>query len=442
MKNIIASDEELSFQNARAETKSIKELYIYWQNRILITVTFGYACFYWVRMNFSMAMPSMIEELGYTKTDLGLIISIWSIIYGVGKFMNGYFSDRSNARYFMSIGLLGAALTSLFMSWGTSWWFFAVVWAFNAWFQSMGWPPIAKLLTHWFSPQQLGTRWGIANLSHQIGGAAIVVFAGYLIKYYSWETAFWLPAVIVLAMTGILFLSLRDTPHSLGLPSIEVHENLIKPDKEESDDNLSTKEVIQRIFCNKLLWLVCLGNMFLYIVRMGVFNWAPTFLKEAKGATLEASGWQVAFFEIAGMLGGIAAGWASDQIFKGRRGPVSCIWMIGIIICLFCFWFIPAGQSTLNAIIMMFIGFFVYGPQVLVGVAAADFASKKAVGMAVGLTGTFGYVGSAISGYGVGKIADVYGWSGGFAFFTVSAILGTICFALTWNRRSATLEKS
>lgn len=436
----VSEDDIDTLDNPTASSVSVKSTYKYWQIRILYSMAFGYAAFYLVRQNFAMAIPYICADLGYTKTQLGGIISIWSIIYGVGKFLNGYFSDRSNARYFMSLGLLGSALTSLIMGWGSSMYFFAGVWTFNAWFQSMGWPPVSRLLTHWFGPKELGTKWGITNLSHQIGGAIIAVLANYLILNFGWRSAFFIPSLIAIGAAVLLFNRLRDTPQSLGLPSIEEHLHLVRNPKFLEDEHLSTKEVLQKIFCNKLLWYVCLGNMFLYIVRMGVFNWAPTFLKELKGASLASSGWQVAAFEIAGMIGGVAAGWISDKLFAGRRGPVSFFYMLAMIFSLVYFWFVPAGYDGLNALAMIAVGFLVYGPQVLVGVAAADFASKKAVGMAVGLTGTFGYVGSALSGVCVGWIADQYGWDGGFIFFIISATLGAGCFMLTWRHRAKVLE--
>lgn len=436
---VSAGADQIPQQNLRNTDKS----YAYWQFRILYSMAFGYAAFYLVRQNFSMAIPAISADLGYSKTQLGFVITIWSIIYGVGKFVNGYFSDRSNARYFMSLGLLGGALTSLVMGWGNGIAFFTTVWAINAWFQSMGWPPVSRLLTHWFSPTELGTKWGITNLSHQIGGAIIAVLAGYLIQNYGWRSAFFVPALISLTMVVLLYNRLRDTPESLGLPSIEKHSGLVNTHKLNSNDaDFSLKELLTTIIYNKQLWFVCLGNMFLYIVRMGVFNWAPTFLNEMKGATLTSSGWQVAAFEVAGMLGGIAAGWLSDRLFSGRRGPVSFLYMVCMVVSLFYFWFVPPGYILLNTLAMTSVGFLVYGPQVLVGVAAADFASKRAVGMAVGLTGTFGYIGSAISGVCIGWIADNYGWDGGFIFFIISAMLACVCFALTWNGKARVLEMS
>lgn len=418
-------------------------LYKYWQNRILLSLVFGYAAYYLVRVNFSMAIPALCQDLNYTKTQIGAVASTWSVVYGIGKFCNGYLSDRSNARIFMSLGLLGSAITSLIMCSLESVLFFTIIWGvFNAWFQSMGWPPVSKLLTHWFPPHELGTKWGIANLSHQIGGAIIPISAGYLIVEYGWQSAFWVPGLVSLFFSALLYLFLRDTPRSLGLPSIEVKTGLVESEEHLNEEqDITTQEILQRIFCNKMLWYVCLGNMFLYIVRMGVLTWAPSLLRELKGASITLSGFHLAAFEIAGMAGGVAAGWLSDSVFKGRRGPVSLFYMLALVACLVYFWYIPAGYDLSNAIAMFAVGFFVYGPQVLVGVAAADFASKKAVGMAVGLTGSFGYAGAALSGIGTGWIADHYGWDGGFIFFITSAVLACVFFALTWNSRAKVLEK-
>lgn len=435
------AESDLSMPAQEALKPTVEERYKYWRLRILYSMIFGYAAFYLVRQNFSMALPVISAEFGYTKTQLGAIITIWSIIYGVGKFINGYFSDRSNARYFMTIGLLGAAVTSFFMGFGESLYYFAFFWAINAWFQSMGWPPVARLLTHWFSPTELGTKWGLTIISHQLGGAIIVLMAGFLIQSYGWQSAFIVPAFLVVGISGFLFNRLRDTPQSIGLPSIEQHHGLVKEADGTEDDHLPPKELIMRVLNNRLLWFVCLANMFFYVVRMGILNWAPTFLRELKGASLMSSGWQVAGFDLAGMFGGIAAGWISDHYFKGRRGPVSVIYMTLLIGCLCYLWHIPAGSDLVSALTMMVLGFLVYGPQVLAGVASADIVSKKAVGMANGLTGTFAYLGSGLSGICVGWVADHYGWNGGFMFFVVSAFLSTFFFSLTWNYRAKVLEE-
>jgi phosphoglycerate transporter family protein len=422
--------------------QTTQERYAYWRMRILYSMIIGYAAFYLVRqIQFSIAIPSFVAEYGYSKTQLGSIITIWSIVYGVGKFINGYFSDRSNARYFMTIGLIGSAASCFFLGFGASLYFFGIVYAINAWFQSMGWAPITRMLTHWFSPTELGTKWAFTSVAHQIGSAIIAFMASALILYHGWQAAFFVPAVLVFGVSCFLFNRLRDTPQSVGLPSIEEHHGLVKESREEEEENLPPKELIKVVLSNRLLYYVCMANMFFYIVRLGILNWAPTFLRELKGATLMSSGWQVVGYDLAGILGGIAAGWISDKYFSGRRGPVSVMYMLLLIISLCYLWYVPAGNQIMSALTMMILGFLVYGPQVLAGVASADIASKKAVGMAHGLTGTFAYLGSAISGICVGWIADHYGWNGGFMFFIVAAFLSTFFFSLTWSYRAKVLEE-
>ena len=54
--------------------------------------------FYFVRKNLSVAMPVMGEQLGITKSDMGTILTVHGVLYGVSKFGNGVVADRANAR--------------------------------------------------------------------------------------------------------------------------------------------------------------------------------------------------------------------------------------------------------------------------------------------------------------------------------------------------------
>ena len=119
----------LKAQPAKAPIGDPQELQVkfkYWRKRTLIASMVGYAIFYFVRKNFSMAMPYFNQELGYSKTDLGMILFSFSIIYGLGKFVNGAFADRANPRFFMAIGLLGSAIVNIFFGLSSSLLFFGV----------------------------------------------------------------------------------------------------------------------------------------------------------------------------------------------------------------------------------------------------------------------------------------------------------------------------
>jgi len=87
------------------DEKEIDEKYRYWRKRVLYSTFVGYAFYYFCRVNISMALPYMQKDLHFNKFQLGLIVSVLQITYGIGKFMNGVLADRSNPRYIMAIGL-------------------------------------------------------------------------------------------------------------------------------------------------------------------------------------------------------------------------------------------------------------------------------------------------------------------------------------------------
>jgi sugar phosphate permease len=93
---------------------------------------------------------------------------------------------------------------------------------------------------------------------------------------------------------------------------------------------------------------------------------------------------------------------------------------------LLLFYYVPAGNPYLAAGAMGLIGFAVYAPQFLVGVFAADLATRKAAATAIGVTGVFGYAGSFVADVGTGRLVDRFGWRGGFASFIAAALLGAL----------------
>jgi sugar phosphate permease len=247
---------------------------------------------------------------------------------------------------------------------------------------------------------------------------------------------FFIPALAAALLAIFLFERLRDSPKSLGLPSIEERDGLQNLAAKEDEETTFRELFLTHILPNRSLWYVCMANFFVYIIRMGFFNWAPTFLQEANGETVMEAAWSNVAFELMGAIGGFVAGWASDRIFGGRRNCASFYFMVALIVALAVFWIVPSSSTAVDTLLLFVIGFFVYGPQTLAGVAGAEFGSRRAAATGAGLTGTFGYLGSAVSGWGVGKIADGWGWHATFLFFVICAAMGAFFFALNWNATS------
>lgn len=415
-----------------------------WQ--VFLGVFIGYAGYYLVRKNFSLVMPDLVEA-GYSKGELGIISSAISIAYGLSKFLSGSVSDRSNARIFLSLGLVLSALT--IFSLGTipvltsSVTIMFILLFINGWFQGMGWPPCGRVMVHWFSTKERGTMMSIWNIAHNVGGGLIGPLAILGVALFGdWQSKLYFPAMIAIFIAFIAWLLVRDTPQSCGLPNIETYKHDFPKDYEEKyEKEFSTKEIFfTYVLNNRLLWLIAIANVMIYLVRYGILDWAPTYLKEAKGFSMQESGWAYFAYEYAGIPGTLLCGWISDKIFKGRRAPAIIIYMLMVFIAILVYWKNPPGHVLIDNIALIAIGFLIYGPVMLIGVQALDLVPKKAAGTAAGLTGLFGYLGGALfANIGVGFLVDEWGWDAAFILFLAACVLAIIFTAFTWNREKQRL---
>ena len=73
---------------------NIRKKYLVWEWRTIIVLSIGYALFYFVRKNLSVAIPAMEQVLGISKVQLGVFLTANSIIYGFSRFINGMLVDR------------------------------------------------------------------------------------------------------------------------------------------------------------------------------------------------------------------------------------------------------------------------------------------------------------------------------------------------------------
>jgi OPA family glycerol-3-phosphate transporter-like MFS transporter len=394
-----------------------------------------------VRKNFSMVMPDLIAQ-GYSKAQLGVALSAISIAYGISKFVMGTVSDRSNARVFLSLGLVLSALTMIVMgvfpfATGSIAIMFSLLFI-NGWFQGMGWPPCGRVVVHWFSVKERGTRMSIWNVAHNVGGGlmAPLAIAGLAI-FGTWEGKLYFPAIIALVVALIAYLLIRDTPQSCGLPPVEEYKKTYTKDYNQSHEKeLSTRQILlDYVLVNKLIWYIAFANAFIYLVRYGVLDWAPTYLKEAKGFSLNETGWAYFLYEWAGIPGTLLCGWLSDKVFSGRRAPATIIYMLLVTVAVLVYWKNPPGNPLVDNVALIAIGFLIYGPVMLIGVHALDLVPKKAAGTAAGLTGLFGYLGGALfANAAMGYVVDAWGWDGGFMVLMASCILAVIFTALTWKK--------
>jgi len=477
--------------------------FAFWQWRIIVVSMVVYAIYYFVRKNFSIAMPGLTAEYGITNTSFGIIIALGSLIYGLSRFINGFIVERVSTKLFMAIGLFLCALANFCFGFGVDLSYYitgvhegpqfinmlvlvmGVTIALNQYFQGFGYPPCARMLPQWIAPSELSTKMSIWNTSHSIGSFAAVVICGlimtnmgadmsgdssivsritdnlsstikgwdgmstveqsekvmgYASHYGAWRWCFLIPGIVAIGGAVICLLGLKDTPQSVGLPEVKGTDT----GKEKINDIPGAHKAFLRhmVFKNKWVWMLSIANVFVYVLRMGVLDWGPKFLTEDRSMNIKGAAWSVAVFELTAVVGTIFAGWASDHIFKGRSHRMCLFSMVGAVIFFSIFALCEGLSPVASTIVLALSGFCIYGPQALIGIGSANQATKEASATANGLAGICGYIGSALSALGVGFIADHFGWKYVFITFIAIGIIGSLVFLFMWKAPRDGYERS
>jgi MFS transporter, OPA family, glycerol-3-phosphate transporter len=431
----------------RLPDSEVRRLYPRYRWRIMESTFLGYGMFYLVRNNLSPVVKEMEGALHYDHSKIGDILAITAISYGLSKFLMGSVSDRSDTRKFMALALLLTACCNFAFGSVANYYMHLALWSLNGFVQGMGWPPCGRSMGHWFSESERGLTFSIWNTSHNVGGGIAGYFASWAVATYGgWQYAFYLPGALAAIGAVYLFIRLRDTPQSVGLPPIEEYRNDYPQGGDGQDSlerTLTAKELFfDKVLTNKFVWLLAIANFFAYITRYSMLDWGPTYLREMKGATLQQGGLAVLVNQFGGIPSTILLGWVSDLV-GGRRGMIAALCMIPIFVSFAVIMFTPEGYLWLDMTMLALIGFFIYPVINLIVIAALDVVSKKAIGTAAGFIGLFGYIGRTVQAKGFGWTADHYtklygqetAWDIIFYAILASALISGVLLAMTWNAR-------
>ncbi len=439
-----------------ADKEQIDKTYAMWRMRIFLSMFFGYIIFYTCRKNISVALPAIQEALGYSKLELGLLGSSLYFSYAAGKFINGIIADNTNAKRILPTALFISALVNIlfvvcahFVPAEISFfglppvsillWLLAFFWGINGWFQSMGFPPIAKNLSYWFANKERGVKWSLWSSSHEVGTYISMILSGFLITHYGWESVFYVPAFFAIIFCYFFYKNLQDKPVSIGLPDIEKYKdpNYVEPVKQKDDEEKeSYAEIFKKyIIKNPTVWLLAIAYIFVYVVRYGTIDWLVMYQVDMKQYTIAEAAKIISFLPLVGVLGTIGAGVVSDKLFGGKRAPVNIICLTLLAICIYLF---KVNEiPMLDYVYVSAIGVFTCGPQVLIGgLSAVESSSKKVASAVTGFCGMFGYIGSILSGVGTGYIIDKFSWNSAINFWIISALISLgICLILLKKER-------
>jgi len=414
--------------NTSAQIKS-------WQKKMFWMMWVTYASFYLLRVNISIAMPEIMSEFGLTKTNMGVVLSCLFFAYAIGQFINGQLGDKLNSRRIITIGLVVSAILNIIFGFSAgALILMAILWGLNGYFQSMGWGPTVKAKANWFPKKIRGKISGRLGTSYIIGGAFSWFLAGTIVKYLNWRFTFWIPAIICIALAIHWYIRARNAPEEVGLPSLEEQEQGIESSEIKEDHHIGFKKTLKITLLNPYVWFAGFALFGLNIVRYGFMSWAPTYMFEEQGATISLAAYKAIAFPVAGGLGALFAGWASDRIFKHRRAPIAFIMLVLLAVFCYLYRIVPGVNWIISLVILLFIGFFTFGPHVLlVAALPADLGSRKAASSVTGFIDALGYVGASLTGVGTGYLIENFSWDAAFYFWIFGAVFAAIMILFVWK---------
>lgn len=413
--------------------------------KAFFVVFFVYASMYLIRSNFKAAQPLLKEQFHLTTTSLGWIGLAFSLTYAFGKMALGYVIDGRNTKRIISFLLVLASIMVLLFglilsAFGSVVGMFVVLWGLNGLFQSAGGPASCNTVYRWVPRTKRATTMALWNISHNIGGglAGIValwgankLFNGNVIGMFIFPASI----ALVIGIVGIFFG--KDDPEECGLSRCEeIFEEPIEQENIAAESMSKWQIFVRYTITNPWIWMLCVANVFVYIVRIGVDNWAPLYVTESLHFTSSQAVSTLFYFEMGALIGtpiwGLVADW-----FKGRNALVGTIALCLVFIPLH-FYAFSSSVNTIN-IALFFLGLLLFAPQLLIPLSIVGLVPKKGLSVANGMAGTFGYLfGDSIAKIGLAMIADptkpglhigsytLHGWVSVFSVMIASAIFAII----------------
>jgi OPA family glycerol-3-phosphate transporter-like MFS transporter len=384
-----------------------------------------YAAMYMGRYNFNIVKNDIGAWYHLDKAQMGLIASAGFWTYGLAVAFNGPLADRIGGRKAILVGSLGAALlnlaigfmflnghvTQILVS-------MSLLWSLNMYFQSFGALSVVKVNSTWFHVRERGVFGGIFGIMISSGYfLATTIGAWLLASFRSWTVIWFVPAAAMTFMFAVDWFLVRNRPSHAGYPDFDTGDGSNAGSAEDAP--LPLRDLIKKVFHNPIIVSLIFAEFCTGFVRQGVMLYFTEYLQEIYhlGKKEHLFWWTGIAFMGGGILGGLLCGWMSDKLFQSRRPPVAFFFYLVQVVMLGLLG-MTLGQGTWGGqiwavILLGLTAMFIFGVHgMLSGTASMDFGGRKAAASVAGALDGIQYIGSGLTGFGLGWILKTYGWDG------------------------------
>ncbi len=275
----------------------------------------SYTCSYIGRKNLSACLPVMLAEGLLSKSEAGMITTVYMLVYGIGQLCSGVIGSRVRPQYLVGLGLTGAALCNLSMGLCPVATLFPLIWALNGACQSMLWAPIIRIFTDRL-PRHKRDRAGV-NIAASCSAGAILAFLlpALILRFAGWRVVFFVSGGI-LACAALIWV----IGHRCLRGYIRIMDDTCAAERAALRAQHASMSGAPRrgmrlptvIFASGL-WLLLFALFCNGALRDAVETWAPTFLSEAFSLDGSIAALTSVIIPVVSLTGAYAADWVKKH---------------------------------------------------------------------------------------------------------------------------------
>jgi MFS family permease len=395
---------------------------------------------YMDRSAISIAAPALMDELGLTRTDIGLLGTVFSWTYAFAQLPAGWLVDKLGARRMYFLAIAGWSIATGLMAVGSAMWQFVTFRFLLGVTEAPNGPASARLTADWFPRSERGQATAIWDSGSKWGPAiAPPILTGIMIAF-GWHAIFVFLGVLGLVLAVAFFIFYRRPDLH---PSISDDELALIRTEEQKQDTGAAKVPWLRLFAHRQIWGMMAG-FFCVIWIWNIFIvFLPLYLQEERGVTIAGSGWLAAIPYLGAAVLGITGGWVMtrytkragiDALTAKRRVMSVAAVVAGVLICL-----IPlVADLTLAMIVMTLALGFVATMQAAAWAMPGDIVNTSQVASVGAIQNFGGYFGGAFAPLLTGIIADATGsYAPSFFIGGIIAALAAVAYTVLVRRPMA-----
>ena len=385
---------------------------------VLVVSLCTYGVFYFNRLNLSAVLPLIIQGTKLSYAEASFVTSLFFVAYALSQLFWGYLADCIGSPKTVCIGGLLVALSNFLFGESRVLLQFMIAQCINGWGQGAGWSPLIKLIANWFKGHERTTAMSLFTTSIPLSMLISYIVVGWLGLNFGWPTAFFISALVMLCITIIFRLVVRDSPKKL---------NAQHPLKEREDTNF--KGAWRLVLLNATVWKIGVSYSCLLLSYWGIATWLPTYLVKIMDVSIFDATLISGTVMASGLVSRPLAGLLLNKIFHGRKKVLIISCFIGSIpsICL-----ISQFRNFIFVVSLLFVScFLIQVPLPLLLTYQVELSPRKLSGTVIGFVNFLGQASSAVSMILVGLLLESFNmYEPVFIMFSASLLLGALAICL------------